>query len=193
MAEPEIPSEREKWEADLVRRDRDLEIRENEASIREKSLEKEVSIKEKSLDLQEKEARRSRWSSPLVLAVVGAALAALGNAVVTYYSGVSQRELESRKTADAQALQENLAESQRILEMIKTGSPDKAAENLRFLLETKLVSPTRQKDIASYLRTRKKGEGAALSAGQPSGPYCNNGSQCASGMACVAGVCLPTQ
>jgi hypothetical protein len=176
QGESDLAFEREKLKAALIRQDRELDI------------------KERDIDLRDREARRSRWSNRLVLAVVGATLAALGNAGVTYFSGISQREIETTKAdkqhelevtkaADARKLEEQTAESQRILEMIKTDSdPDKAADNLRFLLETKLVSEDKRAAIATYLGSRKKGEGAALPAsaggrgevcaGKPRGTAC---------------------
>ncbi len=122
--DPNAAFEREKWEAALVRQDREL------------------SIKERDLDLRREEVARSWWSTPLGLAIVGAILAALGTVLTTYLAGVSQQNLE-----------EKTAESQRILEMIRNpgSSPDKAAANLRFLVDTKLLSPERQKEIQAYL------------------------------------------
>lgn len=162
---PNPAFEREKWEAALVRQD------------------KELSIKERDLDLRRQEATRSRWSTPLGLAILGAILAALGTVLTTYLTGVSQQNLE-----------EKTAESQRILEMIRNpgGSPDKAADNLRFLVDTKLISPERQKEIQAYLDNRKPGQGAALE----SPGICvarGRGQPCAPGMVCDApgGACVP--
>ena len=58
------------------------------------------------------------------VAVIGAALAAAGNAFVAGLNGVFQRQLEAQK-----------AEEARILEMIKAGDPDRAANNLKYLLQ----------------------------------------------------------
>ncbi|MGA7383501.1 MAG: hypothetical protein WBW81_02040 [Methylocella sp.] len=135
MSEADLNFEREKWQADIELRN------------------KEFSLKEKELDLRYNEQRRSRWSSPLVLAVVGATLAALGNAAVTYFGGASQRKIEEAK-----------AESLRILEMIKT-TPNQAAANLRFLLETKLISNEKlRSDITAYLDQPKNDQSVALPA-----------------------------
>ena len=65
----------------------------------------------------------------LVCRVLGAGLAAGGNLIAAYYNSVEQRRLESVK-----------AESQLILEVIKTANPDKAAENLNFLVQTQLIA-----------------------------------------------------
>jgi len=99
-----------------------------------------------------KSADNTTWSSPLVVAVFAAAVAALGSALVALVNGLSQRGLESSK-----------AESDRILEVVKTGDPEKAAVNLRFLIDAGLVSePKRVAQLNTYLSTRQAGAGVAL-------------------------------
>src|SRR5689334_23156051 len=78
-----ITFDREKWLADTAFRDRELRLKEQE----QKRLDEE-------LNLKREEARRSRWSSPLVIAILGAAAAGLGNAGVAWQTGKAQRELE---------------------------------------------------------------------------------------------------
>jgi len=86
-----------------------------------------------------------------VLAIAGAALATLGNGVVTWMNGRDQRALEDTRSQSAQRIQEennkqqvaleNLkAESNRIVEAIKTDNPDTAATNLQFLLDAGLIT-----------------------------------------------------
>jgi hypothetical protein len=174
MSESDLGIEREKWQASI-----DLQN-------------KELSIKERELDLRYQEARQSRWSNPLVLAIVGATLAGLGNAAVSYFASKSQRELEESRASNAQKLEQQTAESQRILEMIKTADPDKAAANLEFLAGTNLISNENLRTgIRHYLDTRQKGQGAYL----PVGPECAgkpNGAVCGPfpGMACFDGACI---
>ena len=91
----------------------------------------------------------------MVVAIIAATIAATGNAIVTVVNGIYQRELEDRK-----------AEQTRILEMIKTGDPDKAADNLQFLLEAGLITdPGRIANIRGFLAARKPGSGPALPSG----------------------------
>jgi hypothetical protein len=114
----------------------------------------DLRLRERELDLREEEQRQARWRSPLTVAIFAAALAAAGNAVVAFVNGNSQRDLEDGK-----------AESERILEMIKTGDPDSAADNLQFLLDSGLIADqTRVAKLASYLKTRGAGTGPALPA-----------------------------
>ncbi len=135
---PTLDFEREKWRGEYELRKREIEIKEQEAS-------------------------RSRWSSPLVLAVLAAAIAALGNAAATLLTGREQIELETTKAVQARNTEETKAEAARILEVIKTGNPDKAAENLKFLVDAGLISDAlRRASIEKFLTERKAGEGPAL-------------------------------
>src|SRR5712692_215741 len=90
--------------------------------------ERELAIKEGELELHHKEQAGSGWRNPLVVAILAATAAAAGNAVVVVVNGRLQCDLESQKS-----------EQTRILEMIRTGDPDKAADNLEFLLKTGLI------------------------------------------------------
>jgi N-acetyl-anhydromuramyl-L-alanine amidase AmpD len=114
--------------------------------------EKEISLKERELSLKEKEHASSGWKNPLVVAIMAAAIAALGNTIVTMTNGKFQRELEDQKS-----------EQSRILEMIKTGDPEKAAENLQFLLDSGLISqPDLVTRLSNFLKNRKPGSGPTL-------------------------------
>lgn len=72
--------------------------------------------------------RSERWNNPLTIAIVAAALAGFSNAYIAYANNEAQLELETRR-----------AESERILEVLKVGEPDRVRENLRFLLQLGLV------------------------------------------------------
>jgi hypothetical protein len=124
----------------------------------------EFELRKRELVLKEREASRSRWSSPLVLAVLAAAMAGLGNASAIWLNGMEQRKLETEKAEQARNIEETKAEAARILEVIKTGNdPDKAAENLKFLVDAGLISDEyRRKSIQVFLDTRKAGQGPAL-------------------------------
>jgi hypothetical protein len=105
--------EREKWDAERAFRERELLLKEQEQRVNDAEL-----------DLKRAEYASARWKNPLIVAILAAAIAGAGNSVVSYLNAVSRTRLEAQKSEQA-----------RILEMIKTGSPDKTAENLRFLLE----------------------------------------------------------
>ena len=136
------PSEREKWEAEVRLRER------------------EIALKEREADQRSRDQRGGRWTNPLVLAVLAAALAATGNALVAWINGSAQRELENGRLIGQQKIEEAKAEAQRILEVIKTGDPDKAAENLEFLLKAGLISDdARRTALANFLEKRSPGQG----------------------------------
>ena len=137
----DAPTEREKWQAECNFREREL-----------RRSEVETDIKREELKLRRDELGRSRLTNPLFLAVAAAAIAAAGNGYVAYTNGISQRELEDRKSEQA-----------RIQEMIKTGDPDTAARNLQFLVDSGLIAdPDRVAALKQYLRGRKPGSGAVL-------------------------------
>ncbi len=70
--------EREKWLGDYELRRREIEIKERYQS-------------------------RSRWSNPIVLAVLAAALAGVGNATVAWLNGIEQRVLKPRGSSKLEA------------------------------------------------------------------------------------------
>lgn len=130
----------------------------------------EIQLKCRELELRAAQERRSSWHSPLFLAVAAAIIGLLSNAVVAWLNGSSQRELEDKK-----------AEAARIIEALKTGDPDVAAENLNLLVEAGLVRESAN-DIRAYLKKRNPGEGARLpvavidttTSGAPSQPSTNS-------------------
>ena len=126
--------DREKWEAEKNFREREL------------------AIKEAELELERKDRASSGWRNPLVVAILAATAAAAGNAVVAIVNGRLERDLESEKS-----------EQTRILEMIKTGDPDKAADNLDFLLKAGLIQDAGQAQrIQRFLDSRAPGSGPSL-------------------------------
>lgn len=112
----------------------------------------EIQFKRDELELRRAEEQRAKWHSPLLLAVIAAIIGLLSNAAVAWLNGSSQRELEDKK-----------AEAARIIEALKTGDPDVAAENLKLLVEAGLVRESAGQ-IRTYLQNRKVGEGARLPA-----------------------------
>ena len=100
---------------------------------------------------------RPKWSltimsSPLIIAILAAAVAGVFSTVVAMVNGTQQRGLEHDR-----------AEADRILEMIKTGDPDRAAQNLKFLLDSGLISGgTTSAKLTAYLKTRQPGTGPSL-------------------------------
>lgn len=142
----QVVPEREKWAKENEFRERDITLREAQHLLQEKEL-----------VLKEREHASSAWRSPLIVAILAGSVAALGNGGVAYYNGMQQRALEQEKSEQA-----------RILEMLKTGDPDKAAANLKFLVDGGLISnESLASGLREYLSTRSQGEGAALAGDGP--------------------------
>lgn len=149
--------EREKWETEKSFREREIVVQEREQKSREAELE-----------LKHKEQAVSGWRNPLVITILAAALAAFGNAGVTLLNGRQQRGLEKENGERQRQLERDKSEQTRILEMIKTADPDKAAENLKFLIEAGLVSDVeQQKKLKEFLANREEGTGPSLPAQAP--------------------------
>lgn len=100
-------SEREKFEADQAYRSGQLALTAGEQELRRQ------------------EQEQSRWTSPLVLAIAAAAIAALGNALVAYVNGRQQRRVERDRTEANRDLEQEKAKNQVKLER------DKAAAQIR--------------------------------------------------------------
>lgn len=113
---------------------------------------RELSLRERELDIQLEHAKKVIWKNPIFVAIVGGFLALASNAIVAYINGRAERSLILYK-----------AEADRILEALKTGDPDKAAENLEFLVEAGLISQGAD-SINRFIRSREAGEGPSLPA-----------------------------
>jgi poly(3-hydroxybutyrate) depolymerase len=125
----------------------------------------EVALRTRELEIREREQHRSRWSNPLVLAILAAAVAAFGNLAVSWLNGSQQLTAQQQSNRAQEALEAFKADSARLLEMIKTHDPDKAAENLSFLLEAGLITnENTRKLLTTFLAHRKPGEGPSLPA-----------------------------
>jgi hypothetical protein len=134
----------------------------------------EHSLRLAELELKRNELNRSKWLNPLVIAVFAATAAALGNAGVTLINSHQQLKLERERTSATQKLnleqsrstlnlEQTKSEAARILEVIKTNDPDKAAVNLKFMIETGLIAdPKTSEQIQAYLDKRSPGEGVSL-------------------------------
>ena len=101
---------------------------------------REIEIKELEAKCKQRELAASRWVNPLVVAILAATLAALGNLLTTYWNGEQQRSAEVRAAEIQRKVDIARAEESRVLAMLHATSTDQAAENLAFLIETGLIS-----------------------------------------------------
>lgn len=135
--------------SDLERQQLELEIELKRNELEFRKVDQRRQEEEHALKLRE--IRASSWKNPLVVAVLAAAVAGAGNAVVAVFNNNNVQNVEERK-----------AQSGLILEAIKTGDPEKASVNLKFLLDAGLITDARADAIRLYLRNRRPGTGAAL-------------------------------
>ena len=87
--------EQEKWRAEFALKKRGIELQELDSRS-----------KARELAVKEREEARSRWSHPLVVAVLAAAVAGMANAIITTMNGSLQRDLEREKASASQRLEE---------------------------------------------------------------------------------------
>jgi hypothetical protein len=155
--------ERQELEADIRLRERELDIKVAEQVSLAVDRESQVRLRRRELAARVVELRQSRWTSPLVLAILPATVAGVSNILVALYNGYAGRNLEETKHYAQLTLEDAKAEAARILEMIKTGEPDKAAVNLQFLLDTGLSANLKTREsLKEYLAKRAPGQGPSL-------------------------------
>lgn len=129
-----------------------------------------LKLQERELDQKAADAKKSRWSNPLILAVLAAFIAGIASISVQYLTGRNQLDADEKKHNQEMETEAFRAEAGRILEAIKGGDPDRAACNLRFFLDIGLINTTNlQTKIDAYLLARKGGSGAALGVAPPTG------------------------
>lgn len=127
---------------------------------------REVQVKERELAHRIAEAEKNAWKSPIVVAVFAAAIGAIGNAVITYYSSFLDRQSAADEYERSVELADRAAEQERILEMIKIGGPDQVKNNLGFLMDAGLViDADTVKSIRTYYDGRAPGTGPGASTG----------------------------
>jgi hypothetical protein len=124
--------------------DQEWKEREYQLQLRaQNSADEELRLKQRDLDVRVQEQARSRWTSPLMVAIMTAALAGIINLVLAALNNHYQNETEREKI-----------EAARVAEMIKTGDIKTAIGNLKFLIETGLIrNPDLKKSIQAYLDT----------------------------------------
>src|ERR1700730_6925985 len=113
--------------------------------------------------LKKVEQDRSRWASPLVIAIFTVALEGLGDIGIAFVNGLMQRASDTERAKETRELERSKSEALLVLEMIKTADPDKAPANLAFLADSGLLSDKDQVErIHTYLKQRTPGQGPSL-------------------------------
>jgi hypothetical protein len=147
----QIELERAKFEFDKTTRIAELQIKQTESA----RLADELEIKKR-------EASRSRWTNPFIVAIIGAILVGSGNIGVSIYNGYAQRDLEKttaqhqKELADRNnnysiALETLREENSDVIEVLKLGHAEDIRSGLCLLLKFNLVkSPATTNGIQSY-------------------------------------------
>lgn len=102
----------------------EIEYRYREMSLRERV----VAAKEREISIKDVELKRSRWFNPTVIGIFAAAAGLFGNVLVAAINN-----------SNTQAIEHAHAQSNLIVEAIKTGSPETACKNLLFFVKLGLL------------------------------------------------------
>lgn len=129
--------------------DRDFTLREQELALKRK----ESEFREREISLKEKDQQFARWLNPLFLALVAATATLIGNILVTHEQTKAALRQEQTRNEGILAQTRFKAQSDLILEAIKTGDPAKAATNLDFFVKLGFIQDGDHK-IAQYLASK---------------------------------------
>jgi SH3-like domain-containing protein len=147
-----------------------------ELSLRER----ELQIKADEVELKRSEAAKSSRLTPILIAIWTTAVAAGGNGIVSWFNGQQLHKLETEKAQQLHQLETEKAQSAVILEVVKTNSPDKAANNLAFLIDIGVISEQQASTrLRTYLKTRVAGQGPSIAKDGTSGETSINDADCA--------------
>lgn len=153
----DVEFERRRWEKEVEFRERELAIKQQEAAVKDREAatkEREQRLKNRELRLKVIEFKRSRVMNPLFLAILGATIAGTFTAIGAGIAAWTQIRNESTRALAQQDIERAKADSQLILEMIKTNSDTKAARaNLEFAIGAGLITDTnRRAEIQKFLK-----------------------------------------
>lgn len=115
----------------------------------------ELALKAREIDLADAEQKASRWRSPLIVAIMATALGLFGNITVTYLQNRANQETVQEKARADLVIARNKAQSDLILEAIRTGNPQKAEENLLFFIQAGLIDDPEGK-IRQWLSSKDR-------------------------------------
>jgi hypothetical protein len=152
-------SEARRLDEEFALRRREVEAKEVEADVRDR----EQRLKNRELRLKIIELRKSRYTNPLFLALIGTSVTAISAVVSAWWASQNQAEIERFK-----------ADSTLILQLTNTaGDEKKARDNLAFLVDSKLITDVpRREEIKLYLDSKKPVPSGAQSSAQGFGATC---------------------
>jgi hypothetical protein len=118
---------------DAIDRKRELDIKE-----------REVAAKEREVLAKEEELKRSRWLNPTVIGLFAAALGLIGSVVVARVNNSNTLRVATENNIATQTVELHRAQSNLVLEAIKTGNADAACKNLLFFVGLGLLDDANQ-------------------------------------------------
>ncbi len=124
----------------------------------------QLELRIKQADLEYKPSHlMAAIASPVVMAALIAGLATAVGAMLTHLTSEAQLSLEREKAANAQKLERLKYDSSLLLDAARTGDPDRAAENIAFLVDAGLLSDHNlESRLSAYLLNRVPHHGKAL-------------------------------
>ncbi|MFZ5736194.1 MAG: hypothetical protein ACOY6K_04855 [Pseudomonadota bacterium] len=148
-------------EAKRLRREKENEFRDLQLSVKGREMEikeREVRLKEQELEIRRLDIKRPWLSDPRRQVLAGALIAGLFTAFGAVISGAVQVLSEQTRAMSQQRIERSKADSQLILEMIKTNNNAEAAKaNLEFVIASGLIEDkARRAEIADFLRRKER-------------------------------------
>jgi hypothetical protein len=95
-------------------------------------MEREVAAKEREVLAKEEDLKRSRWLNPTVIGLFAAALGLIGSVIVARVNDSNTLRVAIENNTATQTVESHRAQSNLVLEAIRTGNPDAACRNLTF-------------------------------------------------------------
>lgn len=144
-----INLDREKFELDRAKFEFDKGVQNEQIKLKQL----ETTRLAKELEFKEQDAARSRWTNPLVVAIIGAVFVGVGNIAVTAFNGRFQRNLSDSTNAQLGYLESVKVENASVLEVVKLGDPDKVRAGLCLLFKLNSIkTSSTNAAVQSYLR-----------------------------------------
>jgi hypothetical protein len=135
--------------------DRALSLEERRFAQESASRNRELELKEREITVKEIELRRSRWLSPTTLGLFAAALGLIGNLVVTLLSNWNSQQIEREREQSSLIVQavstgDRKVACNNLISFIRLGLLDDPKENIRRCTSAPETIPVLPANIKTY-------------------------------------------